>query len=101
MAGTPGGEFRCPPKLVEVTDAGVPLICAFAAGAKARKTNPPTTRARAATVAEFSRFTYESYPSFETMAQAPPEQKLLYMIRAWPSSVGLPIFCQFAGILSA
>ena len=50
---------------------GVPLICAFAAEAGARKINPPTTRASAATVADFSRFTYESYPSSETMAQSP------------------------------
>ena len=32
LAGTPGVELRWPPKLVEVTDAGVPLICALAAG---------------------------------------------------------------------
>jgi hypothetical protein len=70
LAGTPGAELRCPPELIEVTDAGVPLICPPEAGTSARR-NP---QARiAATVAEFSPFTYESYPSLETMAQ-PPQQ---------------------------
>ena len=32
LAGTPGVELRWPPELIEVTDAGVPLICPFAAG---------------------------------------------------------------------
>jgi hypothetical protein len=27
LAGTPGAGLRCPPELIEVTDAGVPLIC--------------------------------------------------------------------------
>ena len=77
LAGVPGEEFKRPPELIEVTDAGVPLICALALGDT--KTNPPKTRASAATGAEFSRFTYESYPSLETMAH--PQSKnpaLLY-----------------------
>ena len=89
LAGTPGVELRCPPKLVEVTEAGVPLICAGAEGA--RKNNP--ARASTATVAEFSRFTYESYSSLETTAY--PPDKTLYVVRAFGRGIGLYIFCQF------
>src|SRR6266853_4256314 len=97
LARTPGVEFRCPPKLVEVTEAGTPLICAFAAGARARQIDAPAIRASAATVAEFSRLTYESYPSLETMGR-PPELMPLHLIRASRSSLGLSIFCQFEGV---
>ena len=72
LAGTPGVELRWPPELIEVNDAGVPLICPSAAGV--RKTKVPRTRVSTAPVAEFSRITFESYRTFETMAQ-PPEQK--------------------------
>jgi hypothetical protein len=95
LAGTPGEEFECPPKLVEVTDAGTPLICAFAAGGtRASQIHPPAIRTSAATVAEFSRFTYESYPSLETMKQT-PSQIPLNLIRASTGAVGLSIFGQF------
>ena len=72
LAGVPGEEFKRPPELMEVTDAGVPLICALAAGDT--RANPPKTRAIAATGAKFSRFTYESYPKFGNHG-APLEQK--------------------------
>jgi hypothetical protein len=28
LAGTPGAELKCPPKPIDVTEAGTPLICA-------------------------------------------------------------------------
>ena len=92
LAGTPGVELKWPPELIEVTDAGVPLICPFAAGV--RKTSPPRTRVSTATVAEFSPITCESYPSFQTMAQ-PPEQKTQPCYLEAPGGLhGLSIFCQ-------
>jgi hypothetical protein len=93
LAGVPGEELKCPPELIEVTDAGVPLICALAVGDT--KINPLRTRARAATGAEFSRFTYESYPSLETMAH-PQNKNPAYYIRGIASPIGLSLFCQLS-----
>ena len=50
-------ELKWPPKFIEVTEAGVPLICAEA-GAGSR-TSAVTNNVSAATVAEFSLSTYE------------------------------------------
>jgi hypothetical protein len=69
------------------------LICAFAAGET--KINPLKTRASAATGAEFSRFTYESYPSLETMAH-PQNKNPGYYIRGKANLIGLSLFCQLS-----
>src|SRR4029077_18105231 len=80
LAGTPGAELKCPPELIEVTDAGVPLICATAGGK--RKRSAANTKASAATVAEFSRSTSQSYSDFATIARP-----LCHMGRAFVSTL--------------
>jgi hypothetical protein len=85
LGGTPGVEFRWPPKLIEVTEAGVPLICE---NAGAEKNMPPANSPIAATVAEFSRLTCQSYSSFRNMA---PPGKMLYIIRPF----GAPVSCVY------
>jgi hypothetical protein len=68
LAGTPGVGFDLPPELIEVTDAGVPLICAEAERASV---NIPTASASPAAMAEFSRFTFKSYSRFGAIALLP------------------------------
>jgi len=86
-------------KLVEVTEAGTPLICAFAAGASARQINAPAIRASAlpwlSSAASHTNDTLDWKPW-----RRPPELMPLHLIRASRSSVGLSIFCQFEGVVS-
>jgi hypothetical protein len=91
LAGTPGVELGFPPKLIEVTDAGVPLICAGARGTEVRSVVIPTTSTSPAAMAEFSRFTFKSYSRFATIALLSLEKRCP-LIRTFPALVGYVFF---------
>lgn len=101
LAGTPGVELTCPPKFVEVTEDGVPLIWAMAGLSKKRATMLSST-AGAATVAEFGSSTQESYSCFSTMAHPRKNYYLLVRTsRSYPRCALFPALPEKQGALSS
>jgi len=82
LRGLDQWEDPDPPKPVEVTDAGAPLLCAKAADTK-------SVTARTATVAAFSRFTKKSYSRFKPMARSLSIRSLLIRTRWKARSCGI------------